>query len=390
MKVLWVGDAVCSSGFARSTHAVCDYIHSRGCEVNILGINYRGDPHPYPYDIYTAFPGGDLFGMNRIVWMCDACSPDVIIIQQDPWHYPGYMHQLAKVPEYKKLPVIGFVAVDGLNCRGRDLNGLAMAIFWTQFGEEQARLGGYVGPSAVVPLGVNTTIYTPGDKREAREKLGLPARLRDAYIVGNINRNQIRKRLDLTVRYFARWWKELGSPRDVFLFLHVAPSGENAFDLKQLAAYYEMLPQMILAEPPIWCGVEEPRMCETYRAFDVQISTTQGEGDGLTTKEGMACCIPQIVPQWSALGEWAVGAAHLVPCTTVATTLIVNSIGGVADETLFVDALHRVHAIEEYRQTLARKGYDCMHQDKYRWETVGRDFFGHLESVMATPMEQTA
>lgn len=391
-RLLWIGDAACSSGFARSTHAVCDYLDYRAnptnpdpWDVTVLGINYRGDPHTYPYPIYPAFAGGDIFGVGRTVWMCDLVRPDVIAIQQDPWNFPAYVEQLAKAPEYQWVPLVGFVAVDGLNCRGEDLKSLSLAIFWTHFGRDQAALGGYTGVSAVVPLGVDTKVFTPGDRTEARRYLGLPERFIDGYIVGNVNRNQPRKRMDLTVRYFAHWWNDLHRPRDVYLFLHVAPTGEFSYDLKQLAKYYGVNTQLIMYEPEPWNGRDNADMAQTYRAFDVQVTTTQGEGDGLTTKEGMACGIPQIVPDWAALGEWTKDYALRIPCTSTAATIgMANAIGGIADEDLFVKALDRVYQNPELREGLSEMSLKCARQLQYRWASVGRGFARGLESLRIT------
>src|SRR4030042_4693883 len=108
------------------------------------------------------------------------------------------------------------------------------------------------------------------------------------------------------------------------------------YDVRQLMRYYGFTKEdkrLILAEPHIGHGVEEEMLPSVYSSFDVQLTTTQGEGWGLTTMEGMACGVPQIVPDWSALGEWAREAALLVPCSTHAVTPNgVNVVGGAPDK----------------------------------------------------------
>jgi hypothetical protein len=406
-RLLWIGDAACASGFAKGTHGVCNYLDYRANPVNpnpwdvtILGINHRGDPTPeYAYPIYTAAAGGDMFGVLRTVWMCDLVKPDAIAIQQDPWNFPGYMRRLKPIPEYADVPVIGFVAVDGLNCRGTDMNDLAMAIFYTQFGEQQARLGGFTKPSAVVSLGVDTTTFTPGDRTEARRALKLPDRCLDGFIVGNVNRNQVRKRLDLSIRYFSKWWHQAGCPKNAWLYLHVAPTGETGYNLKQLAAFYGIYRNIIISESEAWSGSSDLEMVHTYRAFDVQITTTQGEGDGLTTKEGMASAIPQIAPDWAALGEWARGAALLVECSSTAATIgKVNAIGGIADEDQFVEALDMMYSDPQQRHLYSQLALRCAQRPQYQWPEVGRLFSDAVDRTLfpatvpttMTPTEVTA
>jgi glycosyltransferase involved in cell wall biosynthesis len=367
-KVLWIGDAVVASGFAKVTHYILDAFEKNDWDIYVLGLNHLGDPHQYSYPIYPAFIGGDSFGLKRTKELTTKIKPDVIIIQNDPWNIPGYTKQL------KGVPIIATMPVDGKNCKGSDLNGIKHAIFWTQFGADEAQAGGYNGSYDIIPLGVDLHIYRPGDRTMARKLAGLPHRLEDAYIVGNINRNQPRKRLDLTIAYFAEWIKSFDI-RNAYLFLHVAPTGDKGYDVQQLAGYYGIGNRIILAEPEIGFGVKEAQLVNTYQCFDVQITTTQGEGWGLTTMEGMASGIPQIVPAWAALGEWCKDAATLVDCSTIAMTPNnINVVGGVVDKDQMITALNILYYDEEERENLKTKGLNLVQQDKYRWENIGKQF----------------
>ena len=363
-KLLWIGDACVSTGFARSTHRILDVLRHTW-DVSVLGINYNGDPHDYPYPVYPASPGGDLFGLGRVSQMVSAFTPDIIIIQNDPWNIPEYLKRVGNIP------TVAIVAVDGKNCRGRGLNGLAAAIFWTRFGEHEAQLGGYSGPSHVIPLGVDLELYCPGDRQTARKELGIPKKCLDAFIIGNVNRNQQRKRLDLCIEYFAKWLRKRGAD-DAYFFFHTAPTGDNGYDVKQLAHYYGVANHLLLAEPDIGRGVEEDDLARTYRSFDVMLTMTQGEGFGLPTFEGMACGIPQIAPDWSALGELCAGAALLVPCTTIACTPNkINVVGGIADREATIEALDNLYLDADLRRSLIAAGLARVSEDRFRWGNIG-------------------
>lgn len=376
-KLLWVGDAAVSSGFAKCTHKTLDVLR-KTWEVHVLGINYNGDPHPYPFPIYPCWPtgwsGGDFFGVNRVKILADAIKPDVIVLQNDPWNIPAY---LEKIPE--GIPVVAAMPVDGKNCKRADkLNPLAGAIFWTQFGLNEARKGGYTGKAAVVPLGVDLNIYGPGDRVGARKALGLPERYHEAWIVGNVNRNQPRKRLDLTIEYFAEWVRPYGVD-NAYLYLHVAPTGDLGYDVVQLAHYYGLKGRLIVNQPNIGHGVDEEDLSLAYNSFNVQVSTTQGEGWGLTTMEGMACGIPQVIPDWSALGEWAKPAALLVSCPTVAVTPNhVNVVGGIPSKEEFVQSLHSLYADPEFYNNVREAGFQLVRREQFRWENIGEDFATQL------------
>lgn len=385
-NLLWVGDAGCPSGFALATHKILDAL-SQSYNVTVLGINYRGDPHAHLYPIYAAAAGGDAFGVGRLIWMCDQAKPDIIVVQNDPWNIPLYMHTLRSTNanyhgEYANVPVVGNIAVDGKNCTGRWLKDLACAVFWTKFAEGEAKAGGYAGQSAVIPLGVDLNVYKPIEQLEARMRR-LPKQLDEAFIVGNVNRNQPRKRWDLTVRYFAEWVKRKNIG-DAYLYLHTAPTGDAGVDVKQLARYYGVADRLCLMEPEVFYGIPEEQMCDTYNCFDVQVSTTQGEGFGLTTFEGMACGIPQIVPDWSALGELLSGAAQLVQCTATAVgPPYVNVVGGVADEVQFIEALDRLYCAKAFREKYSELGLKRVREAQFRWESVGAAWKDLLDRVVS-------
>jgi glycosyltransferase involved in cell wall biosynthesis len=312
--------------------------------------------------------------------------PDVVVLQQDPWNFPSYLKRL------EGQTVIGVVAVDGKNCRGADLNGLALAIFWTEFGRAEAVLGGYTGSTAVVPLGVDRKIYFPKDRGVARQHLGVAAALRakghsqDAFIVGVVGRNQQRKRLDLTLAYFAEWTKSR-NVRDALLWLHVAPTGEDAYDLNQLVGYYGLTDRVLVPSVEMWYGVSEELLSWEYSTFDVLLTTTQGEGFGLPIFEAMACEIPVIAPDWSALGELLPGAAQLVPCSaTAATPDKVNSIGGVMDQAGAVAALDLLYRDAALREALGVAGRLRASEPRFDWENVGQSFLLAIQSI-GTPAE---
>jgi len=386
-KLLWIGDACCDSGFARATHYTLDTLRHR-FDVAVLGLNYLGDPHAYPYQIYPAWPGKDMFGVGRLEDVVPKVRPDVIVIQNDPWNIPYYIEVLEHVPQ---IPVVGILAVDGKNCRGgkvngttakeRGLNALSLAVFWTQFGLDEARAGGYEGPAAVVPLGVDRTIYKPRDQAFARKEVGLPLP-DDAFLVGNVNRNQPRKRLDLTLMYFGEWVSKFHRD-DAYLFLHVAPTGEMAYEVNQLTQYLGLHGRVILSEPTAYKGLSELQLSHLYSCFDVGISTTQGEGWGLPALEMMACGVPQLLPDWSAYGEWARDAARLVPCTTVACTFnSINVIGGLADRELFVQALEDLYSWPQVRQEMSSAGIALANDPRYAWPNIANALGDAIEQTL--------
>lgn len=380
-KLLWVGDAGVSSGFARITHEVCNRLHATW-DITVLGVNYFGDPHPYAYSIYPCrtVRGGDAFGFARMKTLVPMVRPDVIVLLTDPWNVPSYLDCAGNVP------TVGYLAVDGKNCRGAELNGLRSAVFWTDFGLEEARQGGYIGSAGVIPLGVDLEAFRPIDRDLVRQRMPFRPRdremLQHAFIVGNVNRNQPRKRLDLTIAHFAEWIREY-KVEDAYLYLHVAPTGDMGYDVLQLARYFGIVNRLVVVEPDIGYGVKESDLVETYCTFDVLVSTTQGEGWSLPTMEAMACGIPCIVPDWAALGEWPGNAVLKVACNEIACTPHdINVVGGVVDRDAMILALDQLYRHPEERERLRRLGISHVQQPQYRWDAIASRFNDALEESL--------
>jgi D-inositol-3-phosphate glycosyltransferase len=385
-KCLFVGDGCVATGFARMNHAYIDGIKDTW-DVSMIALNYHGDPHTYPFDIYPALARGSdsPWGEKRIPELVAKIRPDLIVVVNDPWNFPPYLRAAGNTP------VVASVAVDGKNCRGAALNGTRHAIFWTEFGLREARQGGYTGSASIVPLGVDLSVYHPTEQAESRRRIGLPARLRggDTFIVGVVGRNQPRKRIDLALMYFAEWIKSTGN-MDAYLFLHIGPTGDRGYDVEQLAAYLGVANRVIVSEPEIGHGMAEENLKYIYGSFDIMLSTTQGEGWGLTHMEGMACGIPQVLPDWSALGEWAKDVAHLVDCTSVSCTPNnVNAIGGIADKAQVIEALQQFYEHRPtYGQMMSDKGLAFVKQPQFRWDAIGTEFARALDVAMSPTLLQ--
>jgi glycosyltransferase involved in cell wall biosynthesis len=380
--LLFCGDAVVSSGFAKGTHKTCDVLQ-KYFDIHILGINYFGDPHPYPYKVWSCrglkSPPNDAFGISRIPELIFKLRPSIVVVQNDWWNFKPYLQAIGNTP------VVGIVAVDGKNCsRARELNGLKHAIFWTEFGRKQAHLGGYEGPSSVIPLGVDLEVFKPTTttKRELRERAGWPIETHEAFIVGNVNRNQLRKRMDLVVSRFAEWVKDY-KVNDAYLFCHTSPTGDVGFDIQQGMEYYGLANRLILSQPEPGFGAPEKALRALYCAIDLMFTQTQGEGFGLPHIEAAACGVTSAVPQWSALAEWPGDAFWQIPVTDTAWTLGgPNTIGGIADPLASVQALHHLYS---NRQALANFNQQCIQlvQDpRYRWENIGEAVNDVLQGVL--------
>jgi glycosyltransferase involved in cell wall biosynthesis len=372
--ILWVGDAGVSTGFARCTHAVCDEFHTAGWDVHILGLNYFGDPHEHPYKIYPPrqpWDGGhDPYGVSRLPLLVARLEPDVVVLLNDPWNVRGYLEEGLKEAGVQASRVMAWLAVDAKNQPGHELNDLDHVVVWTRFAANELRAGGYTGEPSIVPLGVDHELFCPRPRKGARAICWPCSLPQDAYVVGVVGRNQPRKRIDLSIAYFAEWIKRYQID-NAYLYLHVAPTGEMGCDIKSLVHYYGIHGQVVASVPNAGLGIPQDRLPLLYSSFDVLLTTTQGEGFGLPVLEAMACGVPCIVPEWSGLGDWTEDAALRVPCTSTALSAPTNgapyTIGGVPDREATIKALQAMYEQADMRELYRKRGLKMAARSEYQW-----------------------
>lgn len=378
-RLLWVGDAVVPTGFATVTHAVLNHLR-RDWDVIVSGVNYDGAKHRLPYQVLPARQGGDMWGMNRFVHLCSEFDPAAVIINNDWWN----VAQFAQIGP-AGVPIIGYMPVDGGNLDPvamTQLNKLHAAVWYTHYGHREAAKAGFSGPRHVIPHGIDTTTFHPMSRDEARRILDLNVP-KKAFIVGNLNRNQPRKRLDVTIEIFADWIKR-HQVSNAFLLLHCAQK-DTGWDLRRTAAFHGVADRLLLTGSEDMRGLQSPRHLNLiYNSLDVQMTTTLGEGWGLTTMEGMACGIPQIVPDSSALAEWALPAVK-IPCSRLLLNPQINTTGALVDHEPFVAALHELYRDKAARARLSTQGVDHVSRGEFDWRGIARQFHALLPVPSATP-----
>lgn len=389
-RLLWVSDAACPTGFATVTHNVLGWLGSRWERI-VLGVNSSGDPHGYPFPIYPARVGGDFWGFARFPKLVAKHEPDVVVIQSDAWIVTGFLEIARKMENCP--PIVGYMPVDALGMKRdtvKTLSELARAIFYTDFGVDQAVAAGITCPTSSIGLGVRREVFSPMPKAEARRYLPeLPA---GAFLFGCVNRNQPRKRLDLTIAWFAEFLKTDPAAANTFLYLHTLRD-DVGWDLEELRHFYGVDDRVLL------CGAESPEelvderlMRMVYNSLDVQISMTMGEGWGLPTLEGMACGVPQIVPRWAALGEWPAGAVRYVEVEPGAASFGHRAfgIGATPHKAEFLAAMHELRVDERLRAELGAAGLERSRETRFDWRFAAECFDEDLRAIIDTQRERAA
>lgn len=384
-RLLYIGDIIAPTGFARVTQALLPEFASQGYEIDIVGVNYHGQPHNYPYRIWPAnvlgqSPYGELRAHQLLA---SGVKYDVIVWLGDPWNVHRLLDEILPLEtEDRKLPpIVTYLTVDSMNHNlGAFESGhIAHVITCTEYGREQLRGQESENqyPLSVVPFGVSHNVYYPRPKSESRQTVSGGVLSGEAFVIGFVGKNQPRKRLDLALEIFADLVYTYGLS-DVYLYFACGPEIASSIDVGSLVRFYGLQGKVLYNNQVL----SEDLLAQVYSACDVLLSTSQGEGFGLTTLEAMACGVPCVLPDNSAYGPqgWIDNEAIKVECTSKSIMYgpnqaqMLGALGEVIDIRQAVQVLYDLYGSPKMRDDYSRRGVRLaseLSRDKTAFQVVG-------------------
>jgi len=273
-----------------------------GVQSGVLNINgikvYPNYKHPYGQDIIGAHAEWDR--ADAVVTLVDAwvIQNENIGLPWFPWfpidHEPMPANVLAKVRQAAK-PIV-----------------------MSKFGKRMAE---QVGLAVwYVPHGVDTSIFKPLDREEAREHLKWP---QDKFIVGMVAANKdnpSRKAFHEQIAAFAALH---AAHPDTVLYLHTDDGTHGGSGVDLIKFIRRM--GLVIGEDVLICdqymnslGFPDSYMVDVYNGLDVLTNVAMGEGFGIPILEAQACGTPVIVGDWTSMSElcfagWKVDKAEAMP-----------------------------------------------------------------------------
>lgn len=294
--------------------------------LDIVAINYFGEPFreddgTYVISAIKSAPKKDDFGrMGFLKILNDSNEYDGIFIIQDLGVILPIVPVLRTIKEKKKenkqksFKSIFYFPVD---CRLIDkltegLDFFDCVVTYTEYGRKEVlRLRPELkGKLKVILHGNNPKHFFPIDKEEIKpfrkEYFGDNA---DKFIITNVNRNQPRKDIPTTIFSFIEaksQWKENNLPYEPFLYLHMNPNDPLGWDVRAILMQTDLVEGVdfkLLDEHTANVGADISVLNKIYNASDVFLTTTLGEGFGLTLSEAMATKTPIICPKSTSFIE---------------------------------------------------------------------------------------
>ena len=387
-KILWVADFAAMTGFGRVSGAVLPRLKDN-FEIVVLACNWHGDPTDEQKD-FKMYPASNrfqqaAFGEDRIREIVEREQPDIVFSLNDPWIVSEQYKRIQDLHQQKKFKFCGYLTMDSYNWIGGidpHINNWDALIAFTEFGAYEFFKSGITKAVTIIPHGLDTGLFYPMNKKEARKKLGLPE---DIFICLNANRNQFRKRMDITIAAFAKF--AVGRP-DAQLYMHCGTK-DQGWDIMPLFGR-EMVKngldpngRIIMtnnsAGPP---NVSVEFLNCIYNAADIGINTTKGGGWELVNFENAACRVAQVVPDHTSTKEIFGGYAPLIRCDHVDVDVNMAREMPCPSDLHLAEILCKLYDDREYLNRVADLCYQRVTDPVFSWDSVASQFGGMFQEVM--------
>jgi glycosyltransferase involved in cell wall biosynthesis len=301
------------------------------------------------------------------------------------WIINQQYRQIEEFHKQGKFKFIGYAPMDSYNwtgCLSETANQWDAIISYTEFGAHEFIKGGINKPVAVIPHGVTPGQFYPVDKKEARKKLGLKD---EDFIIFNGNRNQFRKRMDITIAAFAKF--AVNKP-NTKLYLHMGQKDQgwdimHIFDREMKKNGLDPNSRIILTAncegPP---NVEVDMLNTIFNAVDVGVNTCKGEGWGLVSFEHAACKIAQVVPDHTSCKEIFEGYGRLIRCDHIDVDTNYGREMPCPSTEHLVEILNDLYENREKLEATAELCYERATDKQFSWNTIGSQFGGVFEDAL--------
>ncbi len=389
VRILAIGYAQLGFGFGRVLHSLLSQLTSQ-YEIHQFELSAANGTDW----LWTVHPNqivGDHLGLHQLRSLVAKIQPQLVLLLGELWTVTHHVQLLRDYLPQVKL--VAYCPVDGpLQNYGYlyGLQGLSKLVLYNKFAQrmvtsafdnlKQEKLQGYIPSITVIPHGVNTTCFCPyssagnfGGRQKAREKLWQDQQdLINGFIVLNANRNQPRKRIDLTLKGFSLF--AMDKPTNVKLYLHMGIKDEG-WNVLGLAKTYGILDWILLTTH----SYEHPQVSDVtlnciYNACDVGINTSGGEGWGLCSFEHAATGAAQIVPKHTACQELWTGSAMLIELNRS----LLNPYALIQMEEVCVHSVSRQleHCYQDrlLLQDMSVAAFEKATRPEFRWESVAACF----------------
>lgn len=374
MKVLWWSNAPwVGSGYGVQTDLFLSKLAEDGHEVHLVpnyGLEGGGAMKTSGYTVHSNYQTGSQANSEVLLHYNEKLKPDLIIALADAWVISDQV--------ITDTPMALYAPIDHVTVPPMVGKKLAQAKWTLAMSQDGARAMREIGLNPMyTPHAYDATTYRTGDIMAARASWGFDP---DVFLVAMVAANKgfpDRKRFREAFAAFSQLDMD-----NVVLYVHaVADPRYSGLNLMELAQFYGIEQKVLFPEVNgLVAGAYKPtQMADLYRAADVLLAPSAGEGFGVPVVEAQACGCPVIVTDATAQAELC-GAGWRVELTdddweyTLQGALQARPPVSAIREAL-VDAYYNAHLLRDGAAKWAKR-YDV----NYVWETYWRPALKKIES----------
>lgn len=288
------------SGFARVSQNLLPRFDVPKKHVWALG--YNGEAHSFDANLYPANVNYSWEHPDRVdaffQWLFSFRGESTLWVLHDPFRLRKFSEGF-RIFKEQGGKIISYIPVDSpLEPEDEEyLRYVDIAVAYTEFGASEIRKIMPEKQVFVIPHG-----YDPDFQPVEGMKEKFFPDLEDKCLIGVVNSNDTRKALHRSIETL----QKLREKSDNYvMYMHCDPNGY--YRIKELARSLGVLDSIIFADPFFGEGARigqstanKEVMIALYNSFDIFLSTSYGEGWGLTASEAATCGTPICIPDHTA------------------------------------------------------------------------------------------
>ena len=307
MRIAITGECLAKpSGFSQQLKLLAEGLHRKGHEVHVLGAGR--DP--------------EFEDTSLTQWSIDYMDPKVLDrvagqIRPDAMILFGFMGMVTQLAMCRTVPMNCpmFCWVPWESCeRAEDVdNALRLipeeyVVHVSKFSRDLFDYG------SVIPHMVDLSVFkskrlSSAIRQKWSKRCGTYV-IPKAFRFLNVDRNDTRKRWDLTFDFLRRLRDKVRVPVQMFAHAKIGGKDAGGYDLAELASKYGV-EDLVIFTPDKPCSVDD--LVELYQLCHFRVSTSMGEGFGIPTIEAMATGCVNVCPANTAFTE--ILGNEAVPCS---------------------------------------------------------------------------
>jgi len=326
--LVWADTPTCATGFGQVCRNILAELDSTGkYSFNILGINHGGDYYDhdkFPYHISPATclltNDTDLHGRSKLLRILKNERIDILFIINDTFLVQSIMKDILKIRSELSLDrqfiIVYYFPIDAIprpDWINETVKVVDFPVTYTQYAKNECcKQTNSIFPLDVIYHGTNKTDFFPLDDPTIHDfRVKVFKDHCDDFIILNVNRNQQRKDLHRSLAAYALFHKKVPNS---FYFINcqmddiggnIALIGEQ-YGLTMPDPGKDIKGDWTCPAPGTFNssqGYGIVVLNGLYNAADLLISSTLGEGWGLSCTEAMQCKTPVLFPRNTSLVE---------------------------------------------------------------------------------------